>query len=96
MGKIRVPTLIINARDDCFFAHQDGKSLPTTEQIGDAPVLLHVTENGGHCAFLDKPGIKKTRPLFFQREFARFFKHARDSKAAGMASSRPAQRQCES
>lgn len=79
LKNIAVPTLIINSRDDPFFDHASGLSLPTAEQLGDAPILMHVTEHGGHCGFLDKQGFHKQAPCYFQREFARFFVHMRDS-----------------
>ena len=51
LSRIRVPTVVINARDDPFI---DERSLPTeTEHIGkDAPVRLVYHEQGGHCGFL--------------------------------------------
>lgn len=76
---ITVPTLIINARDDPFFDHQSGLSLPTPEQIGDAPIILNITDHGGHCGFLDRQGFESKAPSYFQREFARFFEYVRQS-----------------
>lgn len=81
LKRIAVPTYLINARDDPFFDHASGRSLPTPQQIGDAPVLLHLTDHGGHCGFLDKEAFKYKRPCYFQREFARFFAHVRDARA---------------
>lgn len=80
LKNITVPTLIINARDDPFFDHQSGLSLPTPEQIGDAPITLNITNHGGHCGFLDRQGFERRAPSYFQREFARFFEHVRQSQ----------------
>lgn len=78
LNRIAVPTYVINARDDPFFDHESGGKFPTANQIGDAPVLLNVTEHGGHCGFLDKEAFQSKGPCYFQREFARFFAHVRD------------------
>lgn len=79
MKYIKVPTLVINARDDPFFDHSSGLSLPTQEQIGDAPIVINITEHGGHCGFLDRETFEGKAPGYFQREFARFFDHVRES-----------------
>lgn len=47
---IRVPTIVINARDDPFI---EESSLPTEEDVGPiAPVRLIYTDKGGHCGFM--------------------------------------------
>ncbi|CAN8062918.1 unnamed protein product [Agarophyton chilense] len=74
---ISVPTYIINAADDPFFDHQCGASLPTSQDIASAPVLLNVLDHGGHCAFLDQSSFRQETPGYFQSEFARFFSHIR-------------------
>lgn len=71
---ITVPTLIINARDDPFYAHaHDGKTLPTAQDIGDAPVKLVLHEHGGHCGFFNYDTLKDRDTGYFQREIARWF-----------------------
>ncbi len=45
---IRVPTLVINARNDPFFP---GKALPGREEVSDA-VTLEYPESGGHVGFV--------------------------------------------
>lgn len=77
---ITVPTLVINSKDDPFFDHASGVSLPTRAQIAHAPVLLHLTEHGGHCGFLDKQTFNRQSPGYFQSEFARFFDHVREQR----------------
>ncbi|PXF40479.1 putative esterase YheT [Gracilariopsis chorda] len=77
LSDIHVPTYIINSQDDPFFDHKCGKSLPTIDHIGSAPVLLNVTRHGGHCGFLDKSMFTRQTPGYFQNEFARFFTHVR-------------------
>lgn len=76
---ITVPTFLLNSRDDPFFDHESGKSLPTSQQVGEAPILLNVVEHGGHCGFMDLDSLRMKKPFYFQREFARFFTHMRDS-----------------
>eukprot|EP01035_Chromulina_nebulosa_P018780 gene18780-24547_t len=49
LNKIRIPSIVINARDDPFI---DEDSLPTDEDIGIAPVRLIYHEEGGHCGFI--------------------------------------------
>jgi predicted alpha/beta-fold hydrolase len=53
LPKIRVPTIAINACDDPFI---DEGSLPTSADIGEAPVRCIYHEYGGHCGFIAKPG----------------------------------------
>lgn len=72
---ISVPTLVINARDDPFFPHGRGVGLPVAQDVGDAPVLVHMVEHGGHCGFLDRGGKLDPDTGFFQLEFARWFHH---------------------
>jgi len=50
LPQIRVPTIVINARDDPFI---DESSLPTEDDVGpSAPVRIIYTEKGGHCGFM--------------------------------------------
>lgn len=42
-GTVPVTLLVIIARDDPFFEHFSGVSFPPKHQIGDAPVLFHMT-----------------------------------------------------
>jgi uncharacterized protein len=45
---VKVPTLLINARNDPFFP---GEALPTREEVSD-PVSLEYPESGGHVGFV--------------------------------------------
>lgn len=84
LASISVPTYLINARDDPFFDHVDdargnlSKSLPTVENIGDAPVLIYLPPHGGHCGFVDSDGWNQRRAMYGAREMARFCAHVRD------------------
>lgn len=77
---ITVPTLIINARDDPFFSHDTGDSLPTKEHIGSAPVRLYISDYGGHCGFFDRQTLTEKGTGYFQREFAKWFLEIRSSR----------------
>lgn len=52
VSSVAPPTFLLTARDDPFFAHDDGSSLPTSEMIDSAPVMIHLTDHGGHCGKL--------------------------------------------
>lgn len=78
---IAVPTLIINALDDPFYSHASGIGLPSDNDIANAPVLLHISEHGGHCAFLDRETFKDTTSGYLQREFARWFHHIQNENS---------------
>lgn len=73
---ISVPTLILNARDDPFYAHYDSESLLKQIDLNDAPVRLVFSHRGGHCGFLDAHTLRDPDTGYFQREFARWFQHA--------------------
>lgn len=75
--KIKVPSYFLTSRDDPFFDHFDGTSLPTEEQLEDAPVKICVTDHGGHCGFVDVDGVRRRRPTYAAREMARFCAHIR-------------------
>ena len=79
LKKIVIPTLLINSRNDPFFGHEDGRSLPTAEQIGEAPVKVVVTNSGGHCGFVDYDGFYRRRPLYFPRISTSFCMHVLNS-----------------
>lgn len=79
LKNITVPTLIINARDDPFFGHTSGKSLPTSEHIGSAPIRMYISDFGGHCGFFDQQAFYDRNSGYFQREFAKWFSHVRSS-----------------
>jgi uncharacterized protein len=49
LAAIHVPSYFVTARDDPFFNHYDGTSLPKPETIATAPVKVYVPEHGGHC-----------------------------------------------
>jgi hypothetical protein len=77
LHKIRVPTVAINAIDDPFV---DEYSLPTEEKdVGDAPVRLIYTENGGHCGFLSKYPATLPPHQWISEELSRVTAHIHDS-----------------
>lgn len=76
---IKVPTLIINARDDPFFSHRSGEGLPTRKHIGSAPIHMYMSDFGGHCGFFDKQSLRDRSSGYFQREFAKWFAYVRSS-----------------
>ncbi|CAN0374571.1 unnamed protein product [Pylaiella littoralis] len=49
LSKVRVPLVVVNAKDDPFI---DGDSLPEQERTEDAPVRLVYHTYGGHCGFM--------------------------------------------
>ncbi|HEX5632870.1 MAG TPA: hypothetical protein VFX50_06560, partial [Gemmatimonadales bacterium] len=51
LGRIRVPTLVLNARDDPFLPES---ALPTEREVGGA-VKLEFTAWGGHVGFVSGP-----------------------------------------
>jgi predicted alpha/beta-fold hydrolase len=51
LAEIRVPTLLVNARDDPFLP---GNALPTEREVSDA-VKLEFPERGGHVGFVTAP-----------------------------------------
>ena len=51
MGAIRVPTLVVNARDDPFMPES---ALPTQREVSDA-VTLEFPARGGHVGFVSGP-----------------------------------------
>lgn len=81
MHKITVPSYFLSSRDDPFFDHADGASLPSVEDLGDAPVKICVTEHGGHCGFVDVDGVSRRRPTYAAREMARFCLHVHASRS---------------
>lgn len=73
LRKIRVPTVAINAIDDPFV---DEKSLPTEEKdVGEAPVRLIYTKNGGHCGFLSKNPADLPPHQWISEELSRVLNH---------------------
>ncbi|AET40920.1 uncharacterized protein Ecym_7067 [Eremothecium cymbalariae DBVPG len=50
LGKIRVPTLVINSYDDPLTGHE---SIPIKEAEANSNILLCTTDLGGHLAYLD-------------------------------------------
>jgi len=69
LNAIRVPTLVINARDDPFMPES---ALPTEREVSDA-VTLEFTNNGGHVGFVGGrfPGDIGWLP----RRLLHFFEH---------------------
>jgi predicted alpha/beta-fold hydrolase len=51
LRQVRVPTLVLNARNDPFVP---GESLPRADEVGDA-VVLEQPEGGGHVGFCTGP-----------------------------------------
>ena len=51
LAHIRVPTLVLNARNDPFLPHE---ALPKQQEVAPA-VTLEQPEEGGHCAFVSGP-----------------------------------------
>lgn len=49
LRRIRIPTIAINAIDDPFI---EADSLPTSDDVGEAPVRLIYHDYGGHCGFV--------------------------------------------
>lgn len=74
LHKIKVPTLIINAIDDPFI---EERTLPTTDDIRDAPVRLHYEKYGGHCGF--KPHTAKSSNGWVAEEIAKAIEYIDDS-----------------
>jgi uncharacterized protein len=73
LSSIHVPSYFITARDDPFFDHHDGSSLPSPETIGGAPVKLYVPDHGGHCGMFEEmtalEGLRQSSD--YQRTFTR-------------------------
>ena len=69
LGAIRVPTLVVNARDDPFMPDS---ALPTEREVAEA-VTLEFTEKGGHVGFVSGafPGDIGWLP----RRLLHFFEH---------------------
>mmetsp|Transcript_3193 Transcript_3193/g.9735 ORF Transcript_3193/g.9735 Transcript_3193/m.9735 type:complete len:383 (+) Transcript_3193:68-1216(+) len=68
LRNISVPTLVINALDDPLI---ERRTLPTTKDLGSAPVRLVYTKKGGHLGF-----IQSTRSeSYTSAETARFLTH---------------------
>ncbi len=75
LPRIRVPALVVNARDDPFI---NVAGLPTQAEVGEGTVRLIYHDYGGHCGFLtgreEKGAPEEERWL--PTELARFLKHA--------------------
>jgi uncharacterized protein len=54
LASIHVPSYFVTARDDPFFNHADGTSLPKPETIATAPVKVYVPDHGGHCGTIHR------------------------------------------
>lgn len=81
INNVRVPLVVINARDDPMIAEE---SLPA--DAADAPVKLIYHDHGGHCGFLSASSSKKTdaKPdqvegRWLPRELLRFIDHVDSS-----------------
>ena len=74
LPRIRIPALVVNARDDPFI---NEKGLPTPEEVGEGTVRLVYHKHGGHCGFLtgqEKIGHPEEE-RWLPTELARFLKH---------------------
>jgi predicted alpha/beta-fold hydrolase len=69
LGAIRVPTLVVNARDDPFLPES---ALPTEREVSDA-VTLEFTSRGGHVGFVSGPFPGDIEWL--PRRLLHFFEH---------------------
>ncbi|CAM9540525.1 unnamed protein product [Choristocarpus tenellus] len=65
LSKVRVPLVVVNARDDPFI---DGGALPSEEKVGDAPVRLIYHDYGGHCGFMTGSSPKLAPSVFNRRK----------------------------
>ena len=73
LHKIRVPTVAINAIDDPLV---EESTLPTEEKdVGDAPVRLIYTPNGGHCGYIEKKTEASTSHGWISEELSRVLEH---------------------
>lgn len=66
LGGIRVPTLLVNARDDPFLAPE---SFPFPEAEANPHFFLDAPDHGGHVGFLD---FAAGSPIWTERRIARF------------------------
>jgi predicted alpha/beta-fold hydrolase len=67
LSKIKTPTLIIQAKDDPFM---NAKVVPTAEQLSEK-VQVEVSEQGGHCGFVQ--GTPWSPKIWLQPRSERFF-----------------------
>jgi len=70
LGNVRVPTLVINARDDPFLPE---KALPTEREVSSA-VSLEFPARGGHVGFVSGPF--PGNPDWLPTRILHFFEHA--------------------
>lgn len=71
---VRIPTLVLNSRDDPFYSHHRLKRRHLA--CGTHAVRIEWSDAGGHCAFLDDETIRSDRDGgFSQREVSRWFLH---------------------
>lgn len=74
LPRIRIPALVINARDDPFI-NENG--LPAPDEVGEGTVRLVYHKHGGHCGFLTGQEEKGHREeeRWLPTELARFLMH---------------------
>jgi hypothetical protein len=72
LHKIRVPTVALNARDDPFI---DEDSLPSEEDVQDAPVKLIYHNHGGHCGFIPADRESNGKSGWIAEEIGRALYH---------------------
>lgn len=65
LGKLQVPSLIVNPKNDPFLA---GKCYPIDEARSNDNLFLEMPENGGHCGFFNY-GHGEWWPMTRAREF---------------------------
>jgi len=76
IGRIRVPTLIITAKDDPFVPDAPFRG---PEVAGNPHITLVITPNGGHCAYLERPSGEYDG-YWAEREILRFAQHTLDHR----------------
>jgi uncharacterized protein len=71
LPRIRVPALLLNARDDPFLAPD---SFPVPEAQASSCFFLEAPEHGGHVGFLD---LRRGIQPWWERRVTEFFRHVR-------------------
>ena len=69
ISKIRIPTLIVNARNDPFLAN---RCYPTQEASNSKYVYLEIPQSGGHVGFVQ---FKNGKDYWSEERAIEFLKH---------------------
>mmetsp|Transcript_34884 Transcript_34884/g.44490 ORF Transcript_34884/g.44490 Transcript_34884/m.44490 type:complete len:438 (-) Transcript_34884:228-1541(-) len=69
---VKVPLFALNARDDPFI---EESTLPTEDDLENAPVHLYYTKKGGHCGFLHNDYNGSPDRCWLADELANFISH---------------------